>query len=102
MLLLAGLAQRLLRPVNGVDFLAAAALLLLLDNPFCCSKPDFSYLSALPYRCWYSSAPLQQRLQWIGWRWLRDSVAVVLAAYLGSLSLGAWHFYRFVRFFSVL
>lgn len=93
MLLLAGLAQRLLRPVNGTDFLAAAALLLLLDNPFLLFQAGFQLSFGVTLSLLVFVGPLQQRLQWIGWRWLRDSVAVVLAAYLGSLPLGAWHFY---------
>ena len=93
MLLLAGLAQRLLRPVNGIDFLAAVALLLLLDNPFLLFQAGFQLSFGVTLSLLLFIDPLQQRLQWIRWRWLRDSVAVVLAAFLGSLPLSAWHFY---------
>lgn len=98
MLLLASLAQRLLRPINGIDFLAAIALLLLLDNPFLLFQAGFQLSFGVTLSLLVFTGPLQQKLQRVGWRWLRDSMAVVLAAYLASLPLGAWHFYSLSLF----
>lgn len=93
MLLLAALARKLLRPVNGLDYLAAAALLLLLDNPYLLYQAGFQLSFGVTLSLLLLVGPLQKRLQWLPWRWLRDSIAVVVAAYLGSLPLSAWHFY---------
>lgn len=93
MLLLVALAQRLLRPLNGLDCLAAAALLLLLDNPYLVFQAGFQLSFGVTLSLLLLVGPLQKKLQWLRWRWLRDSLAVVIAAYLGSLPLSAWHFY---------
>lgn len=93
MLLLAALATRLLRPPAPVDFLALAAVLLLFDNPFLVFAAGFQLSFGVTLALLLFVKPLQKKLQWVRWLWLRDSLAVAGAAYLGSLPLTAWHFY---------
>ncbi len=86
---LAGLARSAVAACAMVwDFLAAAPP-LLLDNPFAVPSRT-SAVFGVTLSLLVFVGPLQQRLQWINWRWLRDSVAVVLARLSGSLSLGAF------------
>lgn len=101
MLLLAALALRLQRPSAPLDFLALTALLLLLDQPFLLTTAGFQLSFGVTLALLLFVRPLQMKLRWISCRWLRDSVTVALAAYLGSLPLTAWHFYS-VSFLSPL
>ena len=93
MILLAALAMRLLRPPAPVDFLALTAVLLLFDNPFLLYQAGFQLSFGVTLCLLLFIQPVQKRLWFIKWRWLRDSIAVSLTASLGSIPLTAWHFY---------
>ncbi len=93
MILLAALAMRLYRPTNGVNFLSAAAVLILLDNPFLWCTAGFQLSFGVTLALLLYTRPIQKKLYWIKYQPLRESVAVVLAAWLGSVPLSAWHFY---------
>lgn len=93
MLLLAVLAQRLVRQIVPVDYLAMLAVLLLVDCPYLLWAAGFQLSFGVTLALLLFVRPLQRQLQWIPFAKLRDSVAVVLAAWIGSLPLGAWHFY---------
>ncbi len=93
MIILAALALRLLRPIASLDFLAAAALFILLDNPFVLWTAGFQLSFGVTLSLLLFTGLLQQKLSCIPWVWLRSSIAVALAAYLGSLPFSAWHFY---------
>ncbi len=101
MILLASLGLCLYRPVSSIDFLAAAALLLLCSNPFLLWSAGFQLSFGVTLSLLLFASPLQTKLRWIPWNWLRSGVAVAIAAFLGSLPLSAWHFYT-VSFFSPL
>ncbi len=93
MLLLAALALRLLRPPAAIDFLSLAAIVLLLDNPFLLYTAGFQLSFGVTLVLLLFVRPVQKKLSWIGSKRLRDSLAVAIAAYLGSVPLTAWHFY---------
>jgi len=93
MLFLAALAARLLRPVAALDYLAVAAIVLLLDNPFLLWTAGFSLSFGVTLALLLLVQPLRRSLRGIRWPWLRDSLSVTIAAYVGSLPLSAWHFY---------
>ena len=98
MLLLAALSLRILRPPSPVDFLALAAILLLLDNPFLLYTAGFQLSFGVTLSLLIFVRPLQKRLGWIRLKMLREGIAVALAASLGSLPLTAWHFYTMSLF----
>lgn len=93
MIVLAALAMRLLRPPAPVDFLALAAVLLLLTNPFLLYNAGFQLSFGVTLCLLLFVRPVQNQLRFIKWVWLRDSIAVTLAASLGSIPLSVWHFY---------
>ncbi len=93
MMLLAALAMRLLRPPSAIDFLSLAAIILLLDNPFLLYTAGFQLSFGVTLALLLFVGPVQKRFWWIKSAFLRDSLAVAIAACLGSLPLTAWHFY---------
>ena len=101
MLLCASLAMKLYRPVNGSNFLAFSAVLILLENPFLLWSAGFQLSFGVTLALLVFVKPIQRSLHWIRIPWLQSSLAVVLAAWLGSLPISAWHFYT-VSFLSPL
>lgn len=93
MILLSALAIRLYRPANSINFLAFAAVLLLLDNPFLLWNAGFQLSFGVTLSLLLFVTPISRKLWWISIPWLRSSVSVVLAAWIGSVPLSAWHFY---------
>ena len=93
MILLSALALRLYRPPNAINFLAFAAIVLLLDNPFLLWNAGFQLSFGVTLALLLFVTPIQRKLHWIHREKLRGSIAVVLAAWLGSVPLTAWHFY---------
>lgn len=93
MILLAALGLRLQRPIASIDFLAAAAMFVLLENPFLLWTAGFQLSFGVTLSLLLFAAPLQQTLSWIPWPWLRSGISVAIAADIGSLPLSAWHFY---------
>ncbi len=98
MIILATVAMRLLRPPAPVDFLALAAIVLLADNPFLMYNAGFQLSFGVTLCLLLFVRPLQEKLRFIKWMWLRGSAAVALAASLGSIPLSAWHFYTISMF----
>ena len=101
MILLSALAIRLYRPPNAVNYLAFAAMVILLDNPFLLWSAGFQLSFGVTLALLMFVSPIQKKLQFIPTEKLRSSIAVVLAAWLGSVPLTAWHFYT-VSFLSPL
>lgn len=95
MILLSALAIRLYRPPNAVNYLAFAAMVILLDNPFILWSAGFQLSFGVTLALLMFVSPIQKKLQFIQSEKLRSSIAVVLAAWLGSVPLTAWHFYTF-------
>lgn len=93
MVLLGTLALRLRRAPAPLDFLAFAAIVLLLRNPFLLYTAGFQLSFGVTLSLLLFVQPLRKKLRWICYPRLRDSLAVVIAAYLGSVPLSAWHFY---------
>ena len=98
MILLSALALRLYRPPNAVNYLAFAAIVILLDNPFLLWSAGFQLSFGVTLALLLFVIPIQNRLHWISNKRLCSSIAVVLAAWLGSVPLTAWHFYTFSVF----
>ncbi len=95
MILISVLAMMLYRPPNGINFLAFAAVVLLLDNPLLLWNAGFQLSFGVTLALLVFVTPIQNKLWWISNKTIRSSMAVVLAAYLGSVPLTAWHFYTF-------
>lgn len=93
MILLAALAMRLYRPANSVNFLAFAAVILLLDNPYLLWSAGFQLSFGVTLVLLVFTKPIERKLHWISAASLRSSIAVVLAAWLGSMPISAWNFY---------
>ena len=93
MILLAGLAFRFYRPPDPISFLSLAAVVLLLDNPYLLWNAGFQLSFGVTLSLLLFVQPISKHLSMIPFGWLRNSVAVVLAAWLGSVPISAWHFY---------
>lgn len=97
MLLLSALAIRLHRPSNSINFLAFAAVLLLIDNPFLLWNAGFQLSFGVTLSLLLFTVPIEKRLEeklpWLTNRYLRSSISVVAAAWIGSIPFSAWHFY---------
>ena len=98
MILLSALAMRLYRPPNAINYLAFAAIVILLDNPFLLWSAGFQLSFGVTLALLLFVTPIQNRLYQISSKRVRSSIAVVLAAWLGSVPLTAWHFYTFSVF----
>ena len=95
MILLSALAAMWYRPPNAMNYLAFLAMVLLLDNPFLLWNAGFQLSFGVTLSLLLFVKPIQKKLSFIPLDKLRSSIAVVLAAYLGSVPLTAWHFYTF-------
>lgn len=93
MILLSALAIRIYRPTNAISFLAFAAIALLLENPFLLWNAGFQLSFGVTASLLCFVSPIQNKLGWIPNDKLRSSISVVLAAWIGSVPLSAWHFY---------
>lgn len=93
MMVLAALSLRLLRSPAPIDFLAMAAIILLMDNPFLLYNAGFQLSLGVTLSLLLFARPVEKKLCFIKWRWLRESVAVTLTASFGSIPFSAWHFY---------
>lgn len=93
MLLLANIAVRLLRTPTPIDFLALISIMLLLNNPFLLNTASFQLSFGVTLSLLLFVPLLQKKMRKITWAWLRNSLSVAIAAYVGSVPLSAWHFY---------
>ena len=70
-------------------------MVILLDNSFLLWSAGFQLSFGVTLALLMFVSPIQKKLQFIPTEKLRSSIAVVLAAWLGSIPLTAWHFYTF-------
>jgi len=93
MIVLSALTIKLHRPVNSINFLAFAAVLLLLENPFLLWAAGFQLSFGVTLALLIFVRPIEQKFCRISVSYVCSSIAVVLAAWLGSIPVSAWHFY---------
>ena len=93
MILLSAVALRFYRPSDSINFLAFAAVILLLDNPFLLWNAGFQLSFGVTLALLIFVPLVQRNLLWIPSKALRSSIAVVISAWIGSVPISAWHFY---------
>ncbi len=93
-ILLYMLGRILNRPVDVLNILAISAFILLIVDPRNLFDVGFQLTYSATLGIITLTSPLDSMLRWISWRWLRQTIAVSLAAQLAVSPLSAYLFNR--------